>query len=273
MSDYTKSYQELNPQQQQAVNTLMGPVMVVAGPGSGKTQLLSLRVVNILNTQDVLPENIICLTFTDAAAYNMRQRLASFIGKQAYKINIHTFHSFGQSLLKDYTEYTAGLERVAIDDVFIAEIIGDIIAKLPYNHILIPKGSDRSKLIRNISKIINYLKQAGLNPSEYMQILEQNYAEFDKIIPIIQEFSKISFKSKKDREEKLNNIRNLAESIPNSNSNNYFETYGTRLQKSLLEALEETELLEDKYTPLAQWKNKYLIKGIDGQKTLVDAES
>ena len=272
MSDYTKAYQELNPQQKQAVDTLIGPVMVVAGPGSGKTQLLSLRVANILNTQDVLPENIICLTFTDAAAYNMRQRLASFIGKDAYKVNIHTFHSFGQSLLKDYTEYTAGMERVAIDDVFIAEIIGDIISTLPYNHILIPKGADRSKLIGNIAKSINYLKQAGLTPAEYISILNQNQAEFDKIIPIIQEFSNISFSGKKDREEKLIKIRMLAESIPVSNFHNYFETYGTRLQKSILEALEETELLENKYTPLSQWRTKYLIKGRDGQKTLIDIE-
>jgi len=272
MSDYTKAYQELNPQQKQAVDTLIGPVMVVAGPGSGKTQLLSLRVANILNTQDVLPENIICLTFTDAAAYNMRQRLASFIRKDAYKVNIHTFHSFGQSLLKDYTEYTAGMDRIAIDDVFIAEIIGDIISTLPYNHILIPKGADRSKLIGNIAKSINYLKQAGLTPAEYISILEQNQAEFDNIIPIIQEFSNISFSSKKDREDKLIKIRMLAESIPVSNSHNYFETYGTRLQKSILEALEETELLENKYTPLSQWRTKYLIKGRDGQKTLIDIE-
>lgn len=272
MSDYTKAYQELNLQQKQAVDTLIGPVMVIAGPGSGKTQLLSLRVANIINTQDVLPENIICLTFTDAAAYNMRQRLASFIGKEAYKVNIHTFHSFGQSLLKDYTEYTAGMERVAIDDVFIAEIIGDIVAKLPYNHILIPKGLDKSTLIKNIAQSINYIKQAGLTPTEYIRILNQNQTEFAKIIPIIQNLSQISLNGKKDREDKLNQMRDLVLSIPVSNSNNYFDTYSTKLQKSILEALEETELLEDKYTPLSQWKSKYLIKGKDGQKTLIDVE-
>ena len=272
MLNYTKSYQELNPQQKQAVDTLIGPVMVVAGPGSGKTQLLSLRVVNILNTQDVLPENIICLTFTDAAAYNMRQRLASFIGKQAYKVNIHTFHSFGQSLLKDYTEYTAGLERIAIDDIVIAEIIGDIIATLPYNHILIPKGADRSKLIRNISQSIKYLKQAGLTPTEYIQVLEQNQKAYNDIIPIIQKISNISLNGNKDRVDKLNQIRILAESIPIYNTDSYFDDYGTKLQKTLLEALHETELLEKNYTPITKWKGTHIIKGKDGQKTLIDSE-
>ena len=272
MSNYTKAYQNLNIQQQEAVNTLTGPVMVVAGPGSGKTQLLSLRVANILNTKDVEPNNIICLTFTDAAAYNMRQRLASFIGKEAYKVNIHTIHSIAQSLLKEYTEYMAGVERIAIDDVFINEIIESIIDKLPYNHILIPKGSDRSQLIQNISKSIQYIKKAGLTPSEYLQILEQNQIEYPNIIPIMQELALISFKGNKDRLDKLNKIRDLALSIPVNKSNNYFETYGTKLQKSLLEALEETELLENKYTPLANWRNKHLIKGKDGNKTLMDAE-
>lgn len=272
MSDYTKAYQELNLQQKQAVDTLIGPVMVVAGPGSGKTQLLSLRVANILNTQDVLPENIICLTFTDAAAYNMRQRLATFIGKQAYKVHIYTFHSFGQALLKDYTEYTAGLERVAIDDIVISEIIGDIISKLSYNHILIPKGEDRSNLIRNIAKSINYIKQAGLNPSEYAQILEQNQLEYQQIIPIIQAISNISLRGNKERLDKLAQIYTLASSIPDLDTSNYFKSYGNSLKKSLLEALEETELLENKYTPISKWKDTYLIKGLDGKKTLVDAE-
>ncbi|MGA1047566.1 MAG: UvrD-helicase domain-containing protein [Minisyncoccia bacterium] len=234
MLNYTKSYQELNPQQKQAVDTLIGPVMVVAGPGSGKTQLLSLRVVNILNTQDVLPENIICLTFTDAAAYNMRQRLASFIGKQAYKVNIHTFHSFGQSLLKDYTEYTAGIERSAIDDIVIAEIIGDIIATLPYNHILIPKGADRSKLIRNISQSIKYLKQAGLTPTEYIQVLEQNQKAYNDIIPIIQKISNISLNGNKDRVDKLNQIRILAESIPLYNTDNSSSKVMSKITKNII---------------------------------------
>ena len=272
MSDYIKAYQELNLQQKQAVDTLIGPVMVVAGPGSGKTQLLSLRVANILNTQDVLPENIICLTFTDSAAYNMRQRLATFIGKQAYKVHIYTFHSFGQALLKDYTEYTAGLERVAIDDIVISEIIGDIISKLSYNHILIPKGEDRSNLIRNIAKSINYIKQAGLNPSEYAQILERNQLEYQQIIPIIQAISNISLRGNKERLDKLAQIHTLASSIPDLDTSNYFKSYGNSLKKSLLEALEETELLDNKYTPISKWKDTYLIKGLDGKKTLVDAE-
>lgn len=273
MSDYIKSYQSLNPEQKQAVDTLLGPVMVVAGPGSGKTQLLSLRVANILNTQDVLPENIICLTFTDAAAYNMRQRLASFIGKQAYKVDIHTFHSFGQTILKDYTEYTSGIDRIPVDNVYQTEIIAEIVAKLPYNHILIPKTSDRSQLISNILTNIRHLKQAGLTPSEYLQTLEQNQNFFEQVNPIIQDIVSISLSGKKDRVAKLEQFYALANSISTIKSPvRYFDSYGEALKKSLLDALDQTSELDSGYATISEWKSKHLIKGKNGYKVLVDSE-
>jgi len=84
----------LNPKQRIAVDTIEGPVMVIAGPGSGKTQLLAARIGNILTTTDTNAENILCLTFTDAAAVEMRDRLKRLIGPVAHKIHIFTFHSF-----------------------------------------------------------------------------------------------------------------------------------------------------------------------------------
>ena len=95
MAKYETEYKLLNAQQRQAVDQTEGPVLVVAGPGTGKTQLLSMRVANILRQNDVAPGNILCLTFTDNAARNMRERLSSIIGQPAYHVAIHTFHSFG----------------------------------------------------------------------------------------------------------------------------------------------------------------------------------
>lgn len=273
MSDYIKSYQSLNPEQKQAVDTILGPVMVVAGPGSGKTQLLSLRVANILNTQDILPENIICLTFTDAAAYNMRQRLSSFIGKNAYKVDIHTFHSFGQALFKDYTEYTSGIDRIPIDNVYQTEIIAEIVSKLPYNHVLVPKTADRGQLISNILTNIRHLKQGGLNPSEYLQILDHNKDFFEKSHSFIQDILNIPLSGKKDREEKLEKFYSLANSIPVKKSKvGYFDTYGESLKKSLIQALDQTSELDSGYAPISAWKSRHLIKGKNGNKVLLDFE-
>src|SRR4030042_684780 len=95
--EFKKEYGKLNPEQKMAVDTTEGPVMVVAGPGTGKTQILTLRIANILLKTDIAPENILALTFTDAAAVNMRRRLFGIIGAPAYRVRIETFHSFCNS--------------------------------------------------------------------------------------------------------------------------------------------------------------------------------
>src|SRR5206468_6268343 len=83
----------LNAAQRRAVDAIDGPVLVLAGPGTGKTQLLSARVANILKQTDTPANTILCLTFTESGAENMRERLTRFIGQTAYEINIGTYHS------------------------------------------------------------------------------------------------------------------------------------------------------------------------------------
>src|SRR3989344_598296 len=103
-TEFTKQLKLLNPEQRQAVETINGPVMVVAGPGTGKTQILTLRIANILLKTDASPDNILALTFTESAAANMRRRLVGIIGTAGYYINIYTFHSFCNQIIKDYPE-------------------------------------------------------------------------------------------------------------------------------------------------------------------------
>ncbi|MFM7838239.1 MAG: UvrD-helicase domain-containing protein, partial [Chitinophagaceae bacterium] len=77
---FEAEFARLNEQQQLAVNTIEGPVMVIAGPGTGKTQILASRIGKILLSTDAYPENILCLTYTDAGVVAMRKRLLQFIG-------------------------------------------------------------------------------------------------------------------------------------------------------------------------------------------------
>jgi DNA helicase-2/ATP-dependent DNA helicase PcrA len=93
MQTFEELFQSLNQAQQKAVQTIEGPVMVIAGPGTGKTQILAARILNILKQSDTRPENILCLTYTEAGATAMRQRLSAFMGTDSYRVNIHTFHS------------------------------------------------------------------------------------------------------------------------------------------------------------------------------------
>lgn len=94
LQKFTEEYNRLNEEQRQAVDQIYGPVMVVAGPGTGKTQILSVRIGKILLETDVLPSNILCLTYTDAGVLAMRKRLLTMIGADAYTVQIHSFHSF-----------------------------------------------------------------------------------------------------------------------------------------------------------------------------------
>jgi len=88
MDVFSKRYNNLNDEQKTAVDTIDGPLIVVAGPGTGKTELLSMRTANILRKTDTLPENILCLTFTDSGAVAMRSRLSEIIGPDAYRVAI-----------------------------------------------------------------------------------------------------------------------------------------------------------------------------------------
>ena len=88
---FTEAYASLNENQRKAVDTIEGPVLVVAGPGTGKTQILAVRIGKILMETDTLPDNILCLTYTDAGTIAMRKRLLDFIGPDAYRVHIYTF--------------------------------------------------------------------------------------------------------------------------------------------------------------------------------------
>ncbi len=92
---------KLNTNQRLAVDSIEGPVIVIAGPGTGKTEILSLRIGNILKQTDAAPGNILCLTYTDAAASEMRHRLIDYIGPEAYGLQVSTFHSFCNLVIQE----------------------------------------------------------------------------------------------------------------------------------------------------------------------------
>lgn len=161
----------LNKEQQAAVEYITGPLLVLAGPGTGKTQLLSAKVAYILEHTDTNPENILCLTFTESGASNMRERLGTMIGQAALKVNIHTYHAFGQSILERYKNYAEQLDRSfdsTADDIIKHKIFRQIREKLPATDIL--KTADLNDLIGTISKA----KSARLSSDDLRTIAERN---------------------------------------------------------------------------------------------------
>ncbi len=167
---FTKAYATLNTAQRTAVDTIEGPVMVIAGPGTGKTQVLTLRIANILLKTDTAPESILALTFTKSGARAMRERLQHFVGSVAYQIPIHTFHGFCEALIQEYPEYyehiigsqpATDIERIN----FLESIL-----EAPEIRRLRPVNAP-DYYIPEIISIIGAMKQENISPDDLASII------------------------------------------------------------------------------------------------------
>jgi DNA helicase-2/ATP-dependent DNA helicase PcrA len=109
-----------------AVNKMDGPVLVVAGPGTGKTQILAARIGKILTDTDALPSEILCLTYTDAGAVAMRKRLFEFIGPML-TASIYTFHAFCNEVIQENLEYFGKLNLEPLSDLESAMLFRELV--------------------------------------------------------------------------------------------------------------------------------------------------
>lgn len=180
--DFETRYTKLNARQKEAVDTIDGPLMVVAGPGTGKTELLSMRTANILKRTDTLPENILCLTFTESGAAAMRKRLTEIIGKDAYKVAIHTFHSFGTEIINQYGQYFYhGAHFRPASDLNAYELLRTIFDTLDHDNPLSGKMNDEYTHLPDTLTTISELKKSGLTNEELMRLLDANETVLDAV--------------------------------------------------------------------------------------------
>jgi DNA helicase-2/ATP-dependent DNA helicase PcrA len=192
LDKFAEEYARLNKEQKEAVDTIEGPVMVIAGPGTGKTQTLALRIANILKISQVNPSNILCLTFTDNGAVEMLTRLTSFIGPDAYKVKISTFHSFCEFVMQSNLEKFPQLieNSQSIDETDKIKIILEILSKLsvkdPLRNIK-NEGLYAKDIIQSISK----LKKEGVSVEDLRIIIDKEKTYFEKTKEFYEEFLKI----------------------------------------------------------------------------------
>jgi DNA helicase-2/ATP-dependent DNA helicase PcrA len=178
-------YQRLNQVQKEAVSAIEGPVMVIAGPGTGKTQIIALRIANILQKTQINPSNILALTFTESGAITMKKRLADIIGVTAYFVPIFTFHAFCNQIIKDYPDKFIELRHSSSDengewnlnelqvlsDIERFQIFENLIDNLPLK-ILRPIKAPYHYL-KEIIKNIQNLKKEGITVSNFENILNK----------------------------------------------------------------------------------------------------
>lgn len=271
MADFNSRYNKLNEAQKQAVDTIEGPVMVVAGPGTGKTELLGVRVANILKQTDELPSNILCLTFTESGQAAMRDRLAGLIGADAYKVAIHTFHSFGAEIINQYGEYFyQGAHFRPADELSAYEILYGIFEKLPHNNPLGSRMNNEFTYLRDAQSAISDIKKSGLTPDELLKIVDNNTRFCEWIQPKLQETlgSRVSKKSYPLVSTLCKYIDGYSEDALQLIN---YQPLHELMQASLTRALEQA-VEEDSTKPLSAWKSEWCEKRDDGELTLKDTK-
>lgn len=154
----------LNPAQKQAVTTTEGPVMVIAGPGTGKTEVLSARIAYIIETTGTLAKEILCLTYTDAGAVAMRNRLLEFIGPDAYQANISTFHSFCNTIISEQSDHFGLNGLLAVSELEQNQIVKEIIDSFPLGHPLARSTGDIYYEAKRLLELFSIMKQEGWSP-------------------------------------------------------------------------------------------------------------
>lgn len=162
-----------NSKQQQAIDILNGQVMLLAGPGTGKTFTVIHRIEKML-ADGVEPSSILCLTFSDAAASEMRQRLIKKMGVVASAVDIYTYHSFCNDLIKTYPdkfEMTSGVKLITDAEKIsiMKECIDD--ANLEF---FVPSRADRYFFTKNFISYVEKLKTQRVSKDEYMACIDTN---------------------------------------------------------------------------------------------------
>ena len=162
----------LNAAQRQAVEQVEGPVLVLAGPGTGKTHVLSARVGKILLDTDARPQNILCLTFSDAGAQAMRKRLQVRIGTEAQRVPVFTFHAFCNRVIQDNPEYFGRRNVTPVSDLDRIGIIRKLIEQLPPNHPLREGRRDAFVFEKAIHHLFQTMKKESWTPGHVLKNTE-----------------------------------------------------------------------------------------------------
>jgi DNA helicase-2/ATP-dependent DNA helicase PcrA len=260
-SEFTAAYKQLNTRQKQAVDTIYGPLLVIAGPGTGKTQLLSTRAANIVAKSDVAPGNILCLTYTDAGANEMRQRMGRIMGPSGGEVAVHTFHSFGSWLINQYPE-TFSQERalLPLDELGRYSVLEGLLQKLAFRHPLAIRD-DSERFIRQhaVQEAIGAFKQAGMTPDAVRRQLTNNSKEYKALDPLLEQLFSSNFSVKR-----LDEIEDLAVSFGSEP-----RSFSSVLLESLAAAVEDSRQL-GKTAPLGKWRDAHTTIR-DGKRVLKSA--
>ena len=149
-------------------------MLVIAGPGTGKTEILAARIANILaSCPDTRPENILCLTYTDAGTVAMRSRLIEFIGPDAYRVDISTFHSFCSGVISEQGEFFGADDLTPASDLERYQVVREIIDLLPQGHLLTRETGDIYYEASRLLELYSIMKQEAWTPAHLTDCVDE----------------------------------------------------------------------------------------------------
>lgn len=218
MEDFTAAYNSLNDAQKKAVDSMEGPVMVVAGPGTGKTQVLALRIANILAKTDTPAHGILALTFTRAGVKAMRERLISYVGSRAREVTISTFHSFALDIIEKYYQLLDfDVMPVLMDDQQAVVLIDELLEKKDWKY-LRPRG-DVSRYFDDLRSLVSLMKREQLTPESFRKEIEKEIKQLKKDPASISSRGETKGQIKKEILKKIEGLERTKEVI------DFYETY------------------------------------------------
>ena len=251
-----------NSKQQQAIDILNGQVMLLAGPGTGKTFTVIHRIEKML-ADGVEPSSILCLTFSDAAASEMRQRLIKKMGVVASAVDIYTYHSFCNDLIKTYPdkfEMTSGVKLITDAEKIsiMKECIDD--ANLEF---FVPSRADRYFFTKNFISYVEKLKTQRVSKDEYMACIDTNpmlMPRYKELESEIYEREQAGNTKNKTRYNELEKIKTNIEKAKELWA--LFELYSTKMiNKNLIDFSDMINLVltsfEEDSQFLSEVSNKY----------------
>ena len=175
----------LNEKQKEAVINTDGPMLILAGAGSGKTKVLTTKVSYLIEEKGIDPYNIIAITFTNKAANEMKSRVESMLGIDAKKIQISTFHSFGLSVIKRYYN-KLGLESnfTIIDTDDVLSTIKRILKDKNLDPKIYNPKTIRNKISSSKNELIDSDGLSKYSNNEFDDVIVSVYKEYENRLRI-----------------------------------------------------------------------------------------
>ena len=173
----------LNDKQQEAVRKTEGPLLILAGAGSGKTRVLTTKVAYLIENMDISPYNILAITFTNKAANEMKERLHTLIGETSNYIQVSTFHSFGLKILRENYEklgYSSNFSIMDSDDSL--SIIKKILKDFNLDTKMYNPTAIRHKISGCKNEIISPVEYDKYAISEFEKVVLKVYKKYEETL-------------------------------------------------------------------------------------------